>query len=93
MELADHPSLGRKAHFPDRARRTKGRRGHRQAESRRAGGRRVASPFPVEIRDGCAVVRAKPGARYQVLVDGRRVVDVTSEGTDRIPLALPGSAR
>ncbi|MBI4618501.1 MAG: hypothetical protein HY720_33195, partial [Planctomycetes bacterium] len=49
-------------------------------------GHRVLAPFPVEIRDGRAIVRAPAGATYQVLVDGERVVDVTSTGEDSIPL-------
>jgi len=47
---------------------------------------RVAAPFPVTISDGKATVRAKEGVAYQVLVDGKRIVDVTSAGTDVIAL-------
>ncbi len=50
------------------------------------GEHRVVSPFPVEVRDGEAIIRAKKGVRYQVLVDGSRVLDIQSQGTDTIPL-------
>ncbi len=50
------------------------------------GSRRVVAPFPVEIRDGQAIVRGKPGLKYQVIIDGSRIVDVESTGEDRIPL-------
>ena len=50
------------------------------------GGHSVVAPFPVAIRDGRAHVRAKPGAAYQVLVDGARVVDVASRGEDVVDL-------
>jgi hypothetical protein len=46
---------------------------------------RIAAPFPVTIRGGKAIIRAKRGLGYQVIVDGR-VVDVDSEGNDVIPL-------
>jgi len=49
-------------------------------------GHRVTAPFPVAIRGGKAVVTARAEAAYQVLVDGRRVVDVQSKGTDEIAL-------
>jgi len=31
------------------------------------------------------VVRARKGAAYQVLIDGKRIVDVKSEGADTVP--------
>ncbi len=46
---------------------------------------RAVAPFPVEIKGGRIVVRAKPGARYSVLVNGSRIVDVVSSGTDLLP--------
>jgi len=49
-------------------------------------GHRVAAPFPVTIRDGKAQIRAKKGVAYQALVDGQRIVDIKSQGTDVIPL-------
>ncbi len=45
-------------------------------------GHRVVSPFPVTIRNGKAHIRAKQGITFQVLVDGKRIVDVTSHGED-----------
>jgi len=50
------------------------------------GTRRVVAPFPVTIRDGKAHVEARRGARYQVLIDGEKVVDVASVGRDVIDL-------
>jgi len=47
---------------------------------------RVAAPFPVTLKDGKAHIQAKPGLAYQVLVDGTRIVDVESKGTDVVPL-------
>ncbi|MFZ5829871.1 MAG: hypothetical protein ACOY3P_07275 [Planctomycetota bacterium] len=50
------------------------------------GDRRVVAPFPVAIESGKAIVTAQRGVKYQVLVDGQRVVDVESAGRDEIPL-------
>jgi len=50
------------------------------------GEHRVLAPFPVAIKDGKAVIQAKAGAAYQVIIDGKRVVDVKSAGTDTVPL-------
>lgn len=47
---------------------------------------RVAAPFPVSIEGDQAVVEAKAGTMYQVLVNGSRVVDVKSLGRDVIKL-------
>jgi len=49
-------------------------------------GRRVVSPFPVRIEEGKAVVEGRPGIRYQLLVDGSRVIDVLSQGRDFVSL-------
>ena len=46
----------------------------------------VVAPFPVTIAGGAAVVRAPKGVKYQVIVDGKRIVEVTSKGTDKLPL-------
>jgi len=48
--------------------------------------RRVAAPFPVTIRDGAAHVEGREGVKYQVVVDGQRVIDVESKGQDVVPL-------
>lgn len=50
------------------------------------GRHRVAAPVPVVLRDGLARLRGKPGLRYQVVVDGKRIVDVVSQGDDVIGL-------
>ena len=47
---------------------------------------RVAAPFKVKIRNGNAYIDAIEGTRYQVLVDGERVIDVVSKGKDVISL-------
>ena len=48
------------------------------------GARRVTAPFPVQIRGGKAVVDARKGQRYSLLVDGKRVIDVVSRGQDTV---------
>jgi hypothetical protein len=50
------------------------------------GKHRVAAPFPVTLRDGQAHIEARPGVDYQVLIDGKRIVDVSSRGKDTVPL-------
>lgn len=54
---------------------------------------RVVSPYPVTIENGEAVVHAKAGQAYQILIDGARIVDHVSTGIDRFPLddASPGA--
>ncbi|MCS7237131.1 MAG: hypothetical protein NZ899_02530 [Thermoguttaceae bacterium] len=49
-------------------------------------GHRVVAPFPVRVEAGTAVVRSTPGIRYQIVIDGRRIVDVVGTGRDTIPL-------
>ena len=55
------------------------------------GKHRVVAPFPVKIRDGKAHIQARAGLKYQVLIDGQRIVDVASVGNDVIPLPLQSS--
>jgi hypothetical protein len=50
------------------------------------GGRRVLAPFPVTIKGGKAIIQGRAGTTYQVLIDGQRIVDVKSAGTDIVPL-------
>ncbi len=50
------------------------------------GGRGVTAPFPVAIRDGKAEIDGRDGVAYQILIDGKRVVNVASHGRDVIPL-------
>ena len=49
-------------------------------------GHRVAAPFHVAADEGRATIAASVGTRYQVLVDGLRIIDVVSEGNDVIDL-------
>jgi len=53
-----------------------------------AAGHRVVAPFPVAIRDGQARIQARAGLAYQVVMDGERIVQVTSGGEDSIPLEV-----
>ena len=50
---------------------------------------RVVSPFPVELHEGRATIQAPEGLTYQIIVDGQRVVDVTSQGEDVVLLSDP----
>jgi hypothetical protein len=50
------------------------------------GDHRIAAPFPVTIKDGVAHVQARAGVDYQVIIDGKRIVDVKSIGSDTIRL-------
>ena len=52
----------------------------------RANGHRVVAPFPVSIHDGQAVIQARESLSYQAVVDGRRIVDISSRGRDQIEL-------
>jgi len=53
-----------------------------------AAGHRVVAPFPVAIRDGQALIQARAGLAYQVVMDGERIVEVQSRGEDSIPLTV-----
>jgi hypothetical protein len=50
------------------------------------GTHRVVAPFPVTLRDGHAVIQANEGVNYQVLIDGKKIVDVASQGQDVVDL-------
>jgi hypothetical protein len=50
------------------------------------GGHRVLAPFPVRFEGAEAVIEGRAGTRYQVLIDGTRIVDIVSEGVDRVPV-------
>jgi hypothetical protein len=50
------------------------------------GTHRVVAPYPVTLRDGRAYIQAPAGTKYQVLIDGRRIVEVVSQGADVIPI-------
>ena len=47
-----------------------------------ANGHRVLAPFPVILSGNRAVIQGRTGVDYQAVVDGRRVVDIKSRGTD-----------
>jgi len=50
------------------------------------GKHRVAAPFPVTIRDGAGHIDGRAGVKYQVVVNGQRIVDVESKGQDVVAL-------
>ena len=54
---------------------------------------RVVAPFPVKLRGDKAVITARRGVNYEVLVDGQRIVKVASQGTDVIDLSRNDIAR
>jgi len=45
----------------------------------------LVAPFPIEVRGRQPVVHARRGLRYQVLLDGERILTVESQGDDVIP--------
>ena len=47
---------------------------------------RVAAPFPVKLAGDQAIITAESGVTYQVIIDGRRIVGVRSEGRDVVDL-------
>ena len=47
---------------------------------------RIVTPFPVAIKGSNATIQATAGIKYEVLIDGLRVVAVASQGTDVIAL-------
>ena len=51
-----------------------------------AEGHRVVAPFPTVIREGKAQIQAQAGVSYQVVVDGRQILEVKSKGLDIIDL-------
>ncbi len=51
-----------------------------------AGSHRIVSPFPVKISGGKAHITAPTGIKYEVLVDGVRIIPITSRGTDVVDL-------
>jgi hypothetical protein len=52
------------------------------------GKHRIVAPFPVTLRDGKARIAARASVPYEVVVDGARVVPITSRGTDELDLEL-----
>ena len=47
---------------------------------------RIVAPFPVAIKGSNATIMAAAGIKYEVLIDGQRIVAVVSQGTDVIAL-------
>ncbi|MCF0234947.1 MAG: hypothetical protein HUK22_08240 [Thermoguttaceae bacterium] len=47
-------------------------------------GRRVVAPFPARVENGVLVIEGIPGTKYQILVNGDEIIDVDSQGVDRI---------
>lgn len=52
---------------------------------------RIVAPFPVTLEGDVAKIKAPPGLRYDVLIDGHQVVSVQSTGEDQVPLTDGGS--
>jgi hypothetical protein len=50
-------------------------------------GHRIVAPFPVSIHGDQAHIEGRQGVAYEVVVDGARIVHVSSLGEDSIPLA------
>ena len=53
------------------------------------GEHRIVAPLPVTVRNGRARIEGRKGLTYQVVIDGRRVVTVKSQGIDELDLAPP----
>ena len=49
-------------------------------------GHRVVGPFPMVEREGKLIVTARSGIRYQLVVDGERVLSIDSKGRDVVSL-------
>ena len=47
---------------------------------------RIVAPFPVTLIENKAVIAAQAGTRYEVLVDGSRILSVASRGRDELDL-------
>jgi hypothetical protein len=50
------------------------------------GNHRIVSPFPIKVNNGKAEITAPAGQAYQVLINGQRIVDITSQGHDILRL-------
>jgi len=49
-----------------------------------ADGHRVVAPFRVTLSGHHAVIQGRSGANYQAVIDGRRVVEIKSQGADEM---------
>ena len=47
---------------------------------------RVTAPFPVMVEDDRAMIQGQAGLTYQILIDGERIVEITSQGRDVVSL-------
>lgn len=47
---------------------------------------RVVAPFPVKIEGNEAVIQARAGVSYQIVIDGEQIKTIASQGEDRISL-------
>jgi len=47
---------------------------------------RIAAPFPVTIAKGKARIQGQKGLKYQVIIDGERIVTIESKGVDEVDL-------
>ena len=52
----------------------------------RTNGHRVVAPFPVSLRNGRAAIQGREGVAYQAVVDGRRIVEIKSQGVDEFDM-------
>lgn len=50
---------------------------------------RIVAPYPVSIENNTAAIHARKGVSYQVVIDGERIVELESQGVDRLPLDQP----
>ena len=50
----------------------------------RHAGRRFTGPFPFEVKNGDLHVLSRPGTDYQVVVDGKKIMNVAGAGDDVI---------
>jgi len=46
----------------------------------------VVSPYPVKIEGDSAIITAKAGTKYQIIINGKRLVNVESFGEDEVSL-------
>ena len=45
-------------------------------------GHRIASPYPLRVEDDVVRISAKKGVKYQVMIDGKEIRDIESQGED-----------
>ncbi len=47
---------------------------------------RVLAPFPIGLKNGHAHIHARAGVNYQIIIDGKRIIDINSQGEDVIEI-------